>query len=247
MKLVAGTEAEAGENFVRNGDFEERVARPWTVSPNHAASALSTAAKHSGARSLHLVASSAGASLDSSVWQGLGPLVTNAVYTLSFWHLPSGNGSVVTARLAFSGIVINQALQPAAAPSDRANPGAPNSVRATLAAFPKIWLNELQPDNRNGITDRFGHREPWVELFNSGAETMDLRDFFLSDDYAQLAKWRFPDGATLAPAETLVVWLDGHLSESTPREPHTGFALVTDAGSLAEPESASRLRVIIAT
>ncbi|MBI2927958.1 MAG: lamin tail domain-containing protein [Verrucomicrobia bacterium] len=244
VKLVAGTEAEVGENLVRNGDFESAWPGPWATSPNHAASALSTAAKHSGASSLHLVASSAGTNLDSSVWQPLGPLVINAIYTLSFWYQPSADGSVVTARLAGNGILINQNLQPAAH-AGRATPGAPNSVRTTLAAFPEIWLNELQPDNRSGITDRLGHRGPWVELFNAGAETIDLRDFFLTDDYAQLAKWQFPEGATLASREALVVWLDGHVSESTPNEPHTSFALATEAGSLAlSQETAGRLRVI---
>src|SRR5262249_9237741 len=32
-------------------------------------------------------------------------------------------------------------------------PGAPNSVRATLPAFPRLWLNEVLPNNIAGITN----------------------------------------------------------------------------------------------
>jgi hypothetical protein len=239
LKLVPGVVAESGPSVVRNGDFEGVWPGPWQISPNLAASTVSDVVRHAGDRSLRVVASQAGTSLDSSIWQDTDPVLTNELYTLSFWFLPSTNGSVLTVRLPnhvrlpFYGILINQALQPATAPASRATPGAPNSVRASFAAFPPVWLNELQPDNRTGITDRLGHRGPWVELFNSGQQAINLSGFFLSDDYATLTKWRFPAGATISPGQFQLVWLDGAEDESSAAEPHTDFRLAPAAGSLA--------------
>lgn len=239
LKLVPGSVAEAGSSVLRNGDFEGDWPGPWQISPNLAASTVSDTVRHSGKRSLRVVATQAGATLDSSIWQDTDPVRTNELYTLSFWFLPSTRGSVLTIRMPFNmrlpfyGILVHQALQPAVAAIPRATPGAPNSVRATLAALPALWLNELLPDNRSGIADRLGNRGPWVELFNSGPAPIDLNAFFLSDDYAALTKWRFPTGATIGPGQFLLVWLDGAASETTAGELHTEFRLAPGPGSLA--------------
>jgi uncharacterized protein (DUF1800 family) len=104
LVLVAGTNAGVGINLVRNGDFESPLqTNDWTVSPNLAASGLSAGASHSGAGSLHLVASSAGETLGSSIWQALTGVTNAARYTLSYWYLASTNTlSSPTVRLSGS-------------------------------------------------------------------------------------------------------------------------------------------------
>src|SRR5204863_9873987 len=47
-----------------------------------------------------------------------------------------------------------------------ATPGAVNSVISNLPPFSTLWINELQADNLTGITNRFGQRTAWLELFN---------------------------------------------------------------------------------
>lgn len=108
LMLVAGTNAGAGPNLLRNGGFEAPLAtNDWTVSPNHAASALTTEAARSGNSSLKLVASSAGSTRGSSVWQRITPSLSNSrQYTLSYWFLRSTNRpSRVAVRLSGSGLV----------------------------------------------------------------------------------------------------------------------------------------------
>src|SRR6185369_7467940 len=90
----------------------------------------------------------------------------------------------------------------------RYTPGAPNSVRTNLAAFPLVWLNEIQPNNVAGLQDNAGDRDPWVELFNSSRSSVDLTGYYLSDNYTHLAKWAFPGGTTLTAGQYRLVWLD---------------------------------------
>ncbi|MFZ5939254.1 MAG: CotH kinase family protein [Bacteroidota bacterium] len=76
--------------------------------------------------------------------------------------------------------------------------------------FAYIRLNELMAIN---ITTK---RDPdksayvdWVEIYNSGNETVSLEDYFLTDNQAETYKWRFPAGVKLDPNKYLLVWMDG--------------------------------------
>lgn len=121
----------------------------------------------------------------------------------------------------------------AVVPGD-ATPANTNSVRGTLTSpFPLVWLNEVQAANANGPADGAGDRDPWVELYNSGAESISLSGLFLTDDPNDLRKWAFPTAASLAAGQRMVVWLDGEPGESTATELHTGFRLNTATGVIA--------------
>ncbi|MEW6155931.1 MAG: lamin tail domain-containing protein [Verrucomicrobiota bacterium] len=108
---------------------------------------------------------------------------------------------------------------------DRATPGRVNATRNFLPEFPPLWLNEVLPNNETGAQDNAGEREPWIEIFNSGASPLDLSGYFLSDDAANLTKWQFPSGTTLGSGQFLLVWADGETAESTPTALHTNFRL----------------------
>ncbi len=115
----------------------------------------------------------------------------------------------------------------------RATPGAPNTLRAALPALPALWLNELEPENRSGETDRFGQAEPWVELFNAGPQAVSLDGLHLTSDLARPEQWSFPAGLTVGPGQWLLVWLDGEPGQSAPGELHAGFRLPPADGVLA--------------
>jgi hypothetical protein len=117
----------------------------------------------------------------------------------------------------------------AAAPT----PGTTNSVVATLTAFDSIWINEVQPHNTIGPVDSAGNRDPWIELFNGGTSVIQLKNYFLTDTYANLTAWKFPDSATLSPGQFLVVWLDGQPAQSTATEYHASFRMNVSTGSVA--------------
>jgi hypothetical protein len=111
-------------------------------------------------------------------------------------------------------------------------PGAANSVAANLPAFDQFFVNEVLPVNTAGLTDSAGDRDPWMELHNSGSTTISLEGLYLTDTYANLTRWAFPAGTTLAPGEYRVVWLDAETAESIGSELHANFRL-NASGSIA--------------
>ena len=238
LKLVAGSVPEVGTNLLQDGDFETPLNGPWTVSTNLAGSVISTSVKHSGNASLHVIATSAGDTIPLSIWENTAPIVTNGTYTLSYWYLPSTNGTQLLIRLSGSSpnsgqVYSLQNIQPQPANSSLATPGAANSTLATLPPFPPLWINELQADNLTGITNRAGQHAPWVELFNPSTNTIDLSGLLLANDYGALTAWSFPPGASIAPGGFKVIFADGQANLSTATELHTSFTLSSGSGSLA--------------
>jgi hypothetical protein len=127
-------------------------------------------------------------------------------------------------------------------------PGVANSTRSTLPPFPLVWLNEVLPTNfflgTNGISDRFGERDPWVELYNGGTNAVPLNGWFLANNYTNLAQWAFPTGAVLNPGQFLVVWLDGETNETDATEWHASFRASSPTGAVALVQAGNPPRLI---
>lgn len=111
-------------------------------------------------------------------------------------------------------------------------PGATNNVVRDLLSFPKIWLNELQVTNVSGVRDNANDREPWVELYSQESTSRALTNFYLTDQYTNLFRWRFPTGSYLAASEFRVVWLDNETNETAGTNYHASFRPAV-TGSLA--------------
>ncbi len=114
-----------------------------------------------------------------------------------------------------------------------ATPARVNSVAASLTPFPPLWLNEIEPDDLNGITNSAGQRTPWIELFNPGTNSVSLNGLYLSDNYTNFNQWPFLTGAVIRPGQFLVIFADGQTNLSTTNELHTSFTLAALSGSLA--------------
>jgi hypothetical protein len=115
----------------------------------------------------------------------------------------------------------------------RVTPGRTNAVAQTLAAFPPLWINELQPVNTGAGTDSAGPADPWIELYNSGADTLDLTPYYLTDSYTNLTRWPFPTGSSIGPGQCIRIWTDGDSSQTTATDWHTSFRLAPERGSVA--------------
>ena len=233
IKLVAGTVPEVGPNLLRNGDFETAFPGPWNVTGNVAGSGTSTTIKHSGASSLHLVTVAGGSTRGNSLWQDMVPaLTTNATYTLSYWYLPNTNGGNLVMRFSGNGLVSNHSIAPGTTTLALYTPGAQNSVRSSVAPFPALRINEIQPNNINGPVDRFGERDPWLEIYNGGASSVNLGGLYLSDSYTNLTKWAFPSNSVINAGQFLIVWADAQPGQSNTTEFHTNFRLSSTNGSI---------------
>ena len=113
------------------------------------------------------------------------------------------------------------------------SPGKTNTVAATLAPFPSLWINEVEPDNLTGITNRAGQRAPWIELYNPSTNAVSLKGIYLANNYTNLTQWPFPTNASINPGQFLVVFADGLTGLSSSNEFHTSFSLPLATGSVA--------------
>ena len=100
------------------------------------------------------------------------------------------------------------------------------------AACANPLITEFMADNVSFLADEDGAYSDWIEIHNPGATPFNLTDWSLTDDTANLAKWKFP-AVTIQPGEFLVVWASGK-DKRTPGLPlHTNFSLSKNGEYLA--------------
>ena len=80
------------------------------------------------------------------------------------------------------------------------------SLHAQVAT--PIVINEFLASNDATQADQDGEFDDWVELYNLGADDIDMSGYFLSDDFATPEKWTFPAGAIIPAGGYLIVWAD---------------------------------------
>lgn len=93
-----------------------------------------------------------------------------------------------------------------------------------LPASAQVVINEVSASNMNGITDSFGDREDWVELYNTTGAAIDLSGWYLSNKVNNPAKWAFPAGASIPASGRLVVFCSKR-NTAVGAEYHTSFKL----------------------
>lgn len=104
---------------------------------------------------------------------------------------------------------------------------------AMLTLFPvtasaQVVINEVQASNSATIADEDSDFEDWIELYNTGADTVDLGWYGLSDDYERPFRWVIPQGVSIAPGGFLLIWASGK-DRNTPGEPlHTNFSIAQE-------------------
>jgi len=67
-----------------------------------------------------------------------------------------------------------------------------------------VLITEFMARNSSTIDDGDGASSDWIELHNSGSNTVDLTGWYLSDDETDPRKWRFPSTNIAAGAYLLV-------------------------------------------
>jgi hypothetical protein len=92
------------------------------------------------------------------------------------------------------------------------------------ASTPRIVINEFMARNDTTIRDPFGEHEDWIEIYNADSVSVRMRDWYLTDNFANPRKWRFPD-TTLAPRAFLLVWAD---EDSSQGPLHANFKLARE-------------------
>jgi hypothetical protein len=71
-------------------------------------------------------------------------------------------------------------------------------------------INEFLASNSSiKIDPDFHSYSDWLEIFNPQNYTIDLSNYFLTDNLNNPAKWQIPVGVSIAPGEFLIFWADG--------------------------------------
>ncbi len=85
----------------------------------------------------------------------------------------------------------------------------------------QIFINEFAASNSTIIEDPdFKNYADWVELYNTGEQTVNLNGYFLTDNLNIPDKWQIPVDIFIQPGGFLIIWCDGHDTGL-----HAGFKL----------------------
>ncbi len=92
-------------------------------------------------------------------------------------------------------------------------------------------ISEFMVGNIDTVLDEDRTPGPWLELYNGQSTASNVSGWYLTDDPANLTKWRLP-AINLTAHAYVVVWADGKDRAST-TNPHTNFTLNPAGGYLA--------------
>jgi len=105
--------------------------------------------------------------------------------------------------------------------------------RALLAS--DLYITEFLASNDTGLSDGDGNSSDWIEVFNASSSTINLADYYLTDDATELDKWRFPS-ASLESGQFQVVFASGQEVDNYVDPAgyfHTNFRIGADGEYLA--------------
>ena len=87
-----------------------------------------------------------------------------------------------------------------------------------------VIITEFMADNDSVLADEDGDFSDWIELYNSGTDSVDLEGWYLSDDPEALEAWRFP-ALVLEAGDFVLVFASGKDRAAVGGELHTSFRL----------------------
>jgi hypothetical protein len=96
----------------------------------------------------------------------------------------------------------------------------------------QVLITEFLSNNTRSIKDEDGDYVDWIEIGNFTIAAVDLEGWFLTDDAADLKKWRFPK-VVLDPNRQLVVYASNKNRAVAGRPLHTNFRLSNEGEYLA--------------
>jgi hypothetical protein len=87
--------------------------------------------------------------------------------------------------------------------------------RASGQSATDLRINEILVINNSNYVDDFGEHSPWIEIFNSAYNSVDIGGLYLTDDLSNPTKYRIPRGQQItlvAPRSYLVFWANNQPS-----------------------------------
>ncbi|TVR76173.1 MAG: T9SS C-terminal target domain-containing protein [Chitinophagaceae bacterium] len=102
-----------------------------------------------------------------------------------------------------------------------------------------VVINEMMSSNGNTIADEDGDFEDWIELYNKGSETVNLKGFSISDKSSEPQRWIFPD-VEIEPGGFLLIFASGKDRKSG-QYLHTNFKISSEGEPLLFSDNENNL------
>ena len=115
-------------------------------------------------------------------------------------------------------------------------------LASTMVTGGDIIINEVMADAKTGLADEDGELCDWIELHNTTDRTISLANYALSNKENKPLKWRFPEGAAIAPGGYYVVFCSGKdRVDASTGVPHTNFRISAEHDTVVLSDSHGRL------
>ena len=106
------------------------------------------------------------------------------------------------------------------------------------AAETTLVINELMASNSTSIRDPQNLYDDWIEIYNYGADAIDMGGMYLTDNLSDTTKWRIPVNnpalTTIPAGGFLLIWAD---NDTTDAGLHANFKLGADGEEIGLFES----------
>ena len=102
----------------------------------------------------------------------------------------------------------------------------------TALADEAVFISEFLASNNGGLRDEDGDAPDWIEIFNSGTNTVNMDGWFLTDTAGNLTKWRMPS-TNIPPSGFLIVFASGKNRGGAGMPLHANFSLNSGGEYLA--------------
>ena len=96
----------------------------------------------------------------------------------------------------------------------------------------EVYISEFMASNSRTLIDEDREYSDWIEIYNSGQESVPLKGWGLSDSENNLFEWTFPDIQISAGAR-IIVFASGKNRNNPATELHTNFKLAAEGEYLA--------------
>ncbi|MBK8955584.1 MAG: CotH kinase family protein [Saprospiraceae bacterium] len=81
-------------------------------------------------------------------------------------------------------------------------------VKVNESSQGDIVINEFMSSNTKSVRDQDGEYDDWIELYNNSASAIDISNWILTDNPANLDKYRFPENTEIPGNGYLIIWAD---------------------------------------
>ncbi|MEE9429604.1 MAG: lamin tail domain-containing protein [Melioribacteraceae bacterium] len=114
------------------------------------------------------------------------------------------------------------------------NEGGSPGTKNLLSPKPNLFINEFQASNTKTITDEFGEYDDWIEIYNSGNNSININGLYLTDDYNNLTKYKLSSTISgknfIAPKGFYLLWADENSKQGNH---HLNFKLSSKGEQIA--------------